>query len=66
MSKTKFKPAYNHVDAKGRAAWIGSKIKVAGPKDRSRTGLLVKGNKNVVNEALGADQHAGAFKSRKD
>lgn len=41
----------------------GGKIKTAGPKDR--TGLLIRGNRDVVNEALGGDQHAGEFKSGK-
>ena len=50
--------------ASGSEPKYGGKIKVAGPKNRDRTGLLVRGNPNVVNEALGEDQHAGTTRKR--
>jgi len=42
----------------------GGKVRAVGPKDRSRTGLVVRGNRNVLNEAAGGDQHAGASRKR--
>lgn len=40
----------------------GGKIRTAGKGDR--TGLVVRGNKDVLNEAMGGDQHAGAARKR--
>ena len=43
----------------------GGKVGFAGKGNRDRTGLVVRGNPDVLNEAAGGDQHAGTFKSRK-